>query len=78
MTATRAASKIDQTIAKLVRRRRTEMAMTQADLGAVIGCSYQQVQKYESGANRIAAGTLVLIADALKLDLAAFFALCRR
>lgn len=43
--------------------------MSQRALGAILGVSFQQVQKYERGANRIAVATLVRAADALDMPL---------
>ena len=47
--------------------------MTQAQLGKAIGVTFQQVQKYERGANRVAASKLVMAAEALKCDVAELF-----
>ena len=48
-----------------VRARREARGLTQAELGKALGVTFQQVQKYERGTNRIAAATLAKIADAL-------------
>lgn len=45
--------------------------MTQAQLGDAIGVSFQQVQKYERGVNRVSASTLMKCADALDTSVAA-------
>lgn len=47
--------------------------MNQTDLGKVVGLTFQQIQKYERGANRIAAGHLYLFAQALKCTPNDFF-----
>ncbi len=47
--------------------------MNQTALGAAIQVSFQQIQKYESGRDRISAATLLRIADVLKAPVAAFF-----
>lgn len=59
------ANETDRRIGAIVTQRRNKLGMTQAGLGAQIGVTFQQVQKYERGVNRIAASTLLDIADAL-------------
>lgn len=56
---------INKHLGQLIRQRRQLNGLTQTNLGEKLGLTYQQVQKYESGANRIGAGMLVLIAEAL-------------
>ncbi|WAJ27125.1 helix-turn-helix domain-containing protein [Antarcticirhabdus aurantiaca] len=63
----------DRAIASMLRQARTSRGVSQPQLAFLIGCSFQQVQKYESGSNRISAGRLVSIARALKMDIAEFF-----
>ena len=50
-----------------------DAAMTQAQLARVLGCSSQQVHKYERGDNRVSAGTLFMISTALGRPLDWFF-----
>jgi transcriptional regulator with XRE-family HTH domain len=64
---------VDRHLGERIRRRRTELGQTQEELGTSLGISYQQVQKYETGANRISAGRLFEIATALETDVAYFF-----
>jgi transcriptional regulator with XRE-family HTH domain len=64
----RVVSEIDRQIGARIRMQRLELGMNQQSLGAAVGVSFQQVQKYERGFNRIAAGTLVAIAKALDID----------
>lgn len=64
------ATPLDRYVGERVRRFRVKQRMSQGDLGAAIGVSYQQVQKYESGANRISIATGWKIAEALKIDFA--------
>jgi transcriptional regulator with XRE-family HTH domain len=45
--------------------------MSQSDLAANLGVTFQQIQKYERGANRVAASTLLRIATALDVDVGA-------
>lgn len=48
--------------------------LNQKRLGQAIGVTFQQVQKYENGTNRVAASTLCRVAEALTCDVADFFA----
>ena len=59
----------DTTIGQNVKRIRRANEQTQADLANTLGVSYQQVQKYESGTNRIAAGRIPVIARFLCCDI---------
>lgn len=56
---------IDHHVGNQLKARRTMAGITQTDLGKAVGITFQQVQKYERGANRIAAGHLYLFAEAL-------------
>jgi len=49
------------------------MGLTQQELGKSIGISFQQIQKYEKGVNRISAGTLYEISKILKVPVSYFF-----
>jgi transcriptional regulator with XRE-family HTH domain len=53
--------------------RRILLAMSQEELGAALGLSFQQVQKYERGANRIGASRLQQISHILQVPVAFFF-----
>lgn len=64
---------IDSAIGGRVRQRRRELGLTQAQLALALGVTFQQVQKYESGANRISAATLFWTARALQTTPAYFF-----
>jgi transcriptional regulator with XRE-family HTH domain len=66
-------NKIDGLIGARVRSLREGRRMSQTTLGAAIGVSFQQVQKYERGANRIAASTLFQIARILGVSPSDFF-----
>lgn len=59
------ADPLDVLIGQRVRRARATRGLSQTELGAAINVTFQQIQKYEAGTNRIAASTLVRIADAL-------------
>lgn len=72
MTEPRSANATDRTIGQRVRTRRLEIGMSQERLAELLGLTFQQVQKYEKGVNRIAVSRLIDIADALELPAAAF------
>ncbi|MGE0742965.1 MAG: helix-turn-helix domain-containing protein [Hyphomonadaceae bacterium] len=73
MNDERAANAIDKKIGQKVRTRRLEVSMSQERLAELLGVTFQQVQKYEKGVNRIAASRLYDIAAALDLPAARFF-----
>lgn len=56
---------IDQAVGHQIRNRRQAAEMTQAALGEAIGVTFQQVQKYETGSNRLSVAMIVKIAAAL-------------
>lgn len=58
----------EQAIGTRVRQARTAKNISQAALGAMLGVTFQQVQKYEKGTNRMAASTLLKCAAALGVD----------
>ncbi len=62
------ANQIDIEIGRNLKRVRHEHGLSQTNLGHMIGVTFQQVQKYETGVNRIAASRLVEIAQVLKID----------
>jgi len=64
---------IDVHVGSRVRLRRTLMGLSQDKLGQQLGLTFQQVQKYEHGANRIGAGKLMRIAAALETSVSWFF-----
>ena len=63
----------DKHVGGRVRMRRMMLGMSQTELGTNIGLTFQQVQKYEKGTNRIGAGRLQQIARILKVPVAVFF-----
>lgn len=71
--STRKPDPIDQHVGQRIRERRKELGLSQTVLGNEIGVSFKQVQKYESGANRIGAGRLYEISMALKVEVEALF-----
>ena len=64
---------IDIEIGSRVRMRRISVGMSQEKLGDMLGLTFQQVQKYENGTNRISVGRLVDIAKILGVDIHFFF-----
>jgi transcriptional regulator with XRE-family HTH domain len=56
-----------------VRLRRTLLRMSQGKLGEMLGLTFQQVQKYERGVNRIGAGRLYQVADLLGVPVGYFY-----
>lgn len=67
------AAKIDQHVGEAIRRRRILLGLTQEQLAEALQISYQQIQKYETGANRISAGRLFQIAECLNTSVDLFF-----
>jgi transcriptional regulator with XRE-family HTH domain len=64
---------VDRHVGSRIRLRRQLIGVTQEQLGAALGLTFQQVQKYERGVNRVSAGTLYLTAQALDVPVAFFF-----
>ena len=73
MIVERATNFVDKHVGSRVRMRRRMLAMSQQKLGDALGLTFQQVQKYEKGTNRIGAGRLQQIARILKVPVAFFF-----
>lgn len=70
----RKATQEDVALGKRIRAQRIVCGTSQAELGEVLGVSFQQVQKYEKGVNRVGSGRLVQIAKALKTTTSALLA----
>lgn len=66
-------NEIDKMVSKRLKSRRILLGLTQNDISKEVKVTIQQVQKYESGVNRIAAGTLFVIAKFLKVPISYFF-----
>jgi len=64
---------IDLHLGRRMRRRRRLLGMTQRQLAEVCGVRFQQIQKYECGANRLSAARLWQIAAALDVPVTYFF-----
>jgi transcriptional regulator with XRE-family HTH domain len=73
MMAKKAPNPIDKHVGSRVRMRRMMLSMSQEKLGDALGLTFQQVQKYEKGTNRIGASRLQQIAHTLQVPVAFFF-----
>ncbi len=69
----RRATAEDVAIGQKLRALRFDRGLSQSELGEMAGVSFQQLQKYENGANRISAGRLLRIAAALGVPVTAFY-----
>lgn len=67
------ANEVDHYVGLRIRERRQQRGVTQQELARALGISYQQVQKYENGTNRVSAGRLYILAQALDLTVSDFF-----
>jgi transcriptional regulator with XRE-family HTH domain len=63
----------DVYVGKRIRTRRMQMGMSQEKLGDELGITFQQVQKYEKGTNRVSASKLQVLANVFKVPVAFFF-----
>lgn len=73
MSESKSPSGIDRVVGQRLRWRRRELKLTQEQLGEKLGLTFQQVQKYEKGVNRISAGRLFEVADVLTVPVTYFF-----
>jgi transcriptional regulator with XRE-family HTH domain len=71
--AKKAPNPIDKHVGSRVRMRRMMLTMSQEKLGDALGLTFQQVQKYEKGTNRIGASRLQQISNILQVPVAFFF-----
>jgi transcriptional regulator with XRE-family HTH domain len=71
--ATKSPLPIDVLVGHNIRIGRLQVALSQTELGARVGVTFQQIQKYEKGANRIGASRLQQIADALRVPIPTLF-----
>jgi transcriptional regulator with XRE-family HTH domain len=69
----RSVGKADRDMGQRIRLRRVELKMTQDQLAEALGVSFQQVQKYEKGVNRVGSARLEQIAAALKVPISFFY-----
>jgi transcriptional regulator with XRE-family HTH domain len=73
MMAKKAPNPTDKHVGARVRMRRMMLGMSQEKLGDALGLTFQQVQKYEKGANRIGASRLQQIAHIIQVPVSFFF-----
>ena len=71
--AKKAPNPIDKHVGSRVRMRRMMLSMSQEKLGDALGLTFQQVQKYEKGTNRIGASRLQQISSILQVPISFFF-----
>ena len=64
---------VDVLVGSRIRLLRKRRKMSQAELGKALGVTFQQVQKYENGKNRVGASRLQMISTALNVPVAQFF-----
>src|SRR5579862_2848857 len=67
------ANEIDLHLGKRLRRRRRLLGLTQQQLAGAVGVRFQQIQKYECGANRISAARLWQLSEALEVPIGYFY-----
>lgn len=73
MSENKLPSGIDRVVGQRVRWRRRELKLTQERLGELLNLTFQQVQKYEKGVNRVSAGRLFEIASVLGVPITYFY-----
>jgi len=73
MSDERQANTVDKRIGQRVKQRRLELGLSQERLAELLGVTFQQIQKYEKGANRIAASRLFDLSGALNVAVTYFF-----
>lgn len=73
MSDTKLPSGIDRLVGQRLRWRRRELRLTQEKLGELLNLTFQQVQKYEKGVNRVSAGRLYEIAGVLGVNIGYFY-----
>ena len=64
---------VDVHVGKRIRERRVSLGLSQTDLGDNLGLTFQQIQKYEKGANRISASKLWALSNLFKVSIEWFF-----
>jgi transcriptional regulator with XRE-family HTH domain len=71
--ATKSTTDIDRQVGARIRARRTALQISQTALAEAAGITFQQIQKYEKGSNRVSTSRLAQIADTLGVPAAYFF-----
>ncbi|CAN0479945.1 unnamed protein product, partial [Scytosiphon promiscuus] len=72
-STSRAPTAVDQMVGEKIRKLRLDRNLTLAELGSELGISHQQLQKYETGTNRLSAGMLANVAEVLRVSIASLF-----
>lgn len=67
-------NEVDIHVGERIRQRRILLGMSQTNLGQAVGLTFQQVQKYERGSNRVSSSRLYEFAKVLNVSVAYFFA----
>jgi len=67
------ATEVDAHVGQRIRQRRTQLGISQTNLGQALGVTFQQVQKYEKGVNRVGSSRLAQIAEVLQVPIESFF-----
>jgi transcriptional regulator with XRE-family HTH domain len=70
----RTAESTDFEIGRRIRALRLERGLSQTKLGTLVGVTFQQIQKYEKGTNRVASGRLQRLSNALNVPITFFYA----
>ncbi len=73
MNANRKIAAIDSEIGALIRKRRVASGLTLQALAVALGCTHQQLSKYEKGMDRVSAARLFQIAETLHKPVASFY-----
>ena len=73
MNANRKTAAIDSEIGALIRKRRVASGLTLQALAVALGCTHQQLSKYEKGMDRVSAARLFQIAETLHKPVASFY-----
>ena len=69
VTKQRGVQEADKVMGQRIRARRNQQGLSQEELGDALGVSFQQVQKYEKGTNRVSTGRLVQICETLQCSI---------
>lgn len=69
----RSADEVDAHVGRRLRQRRIALGISQEQLGTELGLTFQQIQKYEKGQNRISAGRLYKLSMILSVSVEYFF-----
>lgn len=72
-SASRAPTEVDRVVGENVRKARIKRGSTLQELAEALGISHQQLQKYETGANRLSAGMIDRVATVLGVSIASLF-----